>query len=99
MIKCSARFEQVRRTMKTIRFLLLVFAVVGGFAVATDAQTKKKPVKTTPAANKSSTLPPLDVRAARSKVDVQLTNVSLFVKNFGPVAQAIEALDAEAKTN
>jgi hypothetical protein len=46
----------------------------------------------------TSTLPPLDVRAARVKVDNQLTNVSLFVKRLGPIAQAIEALDAESKT-
>jgi hypothetical protein len=68
------------------------------FAVAIDAQTKK-PVKTKNTANKAATLPPLDVRAARAKVEVQQTNITLFVSRFGPIAQAIENLDAEAKTS
>lgn len=84
--------------MKIIRILLLAFVATAVFSMAVDAQTKKKPVKARTTANKAATLPPLDVRAARVKVDNQLTNVSLFVKNFGPVAQAIEALDAEAQT-
>lgn len=83
--------------MKTIRILLLAFAVMAVFSAAIDGQTKKKPVKAS-TANKASTLPPLDVRAARVKVDNQLANVSAFVSRLGPVAQAIETLDAEAKT-
>jgi len=84
--------------MKTIRILLLALAVMAVFSAAIDAQTKKKPVKTTPAANKGSTLPPLDVRAARVKVDNQLANIKQFVTQFGPVAQAIEELDADSRT-
>jgi hypothetical protein len=82
--------------MKITRFLVLAVALTAFFAVTAQAQTRRPARKTTPV--KSSTLPPLDVRAARVKVDNQFTNVSLFVKNFGPVAQALEALDAEART-
>ena len=84
--------------MKTIRILLLGLAGMAVFAVAIDGQTKK-PVKTKSTANKASTLPPLDVRAARVKVENQQTNITLFVSHFGPIAQAIENLDAEAKTS
>src|SRR6187549_2970539 len=97
MIKCSARFEQVRRTMKIIRILLLALAATAVFSVAIDGQTKKKPVKAKSTVNKAATLPPLDVRAARVKVDNQLANVKAFVARLGPVAQAIEALDVEVK--
>ena len=83
--------------MKTIRILLLAIAATTVFSVAIDGQTKKKPVKAKTTVNKAATLPPLDVRAARVKVDNQLANVRAFVSRLGPVAQAIEALDAEAK--
>ena len=80
------------------RYLFLVFAVTTLFSAGTYAQAKK-PVRrpATTAARSTSTLPPLDVRAARVKVSNQLTNVSLFTAKLGPIAQAIEALDSEAK--
>jgi hypothetical protein len=84
--------------MKTIRILLLALAATTVFSVAIDGQTKKKPVKAKTTVNKAATLPPLDVRHARVKVDNQLANVRAFVARLGPVAQAIEALDVEAKT-
>jgi hypothetical protein len=63
---------------------------------ATSAQ-RRTTTKTTPAKN-TSTLPPLDVRAARVKVSNQASNVGQFVNVMGPIAQSIEALDNEAKT-
>ena len=82
--------------MKFSRYILLGLAVVSLFSVTTQAQkkrtTKASTTKSTPA------LPPLDVRAARVKVANQQTNVGLFLERLGPVAQAIEALDAEAAT-
>ena len=84
--------------MKITRYLLLAFAAMAVFAVAGYGQRTKKPVKRTTTPVKAATLPPLEVRAARVKVDNQFTNVSLFVKNFGPVAQALDALEAESKT-
>ena len=83
--------------MKTIRILLLALAGMAVFSAAIDGQTKK-PVKAKSTVNKAAPLPPLDVRAARVKVDNQLANITAFVSRLGPIAQAIEALDAEAKT-
>ena len=85
--------------MKITRYLLLTIAATMLLGIAAHAQ-KTPPRRTTPRTTpaRPSTLPPLDVRAARVKVDNQHTNVSLFVQKFGPVAQALEALDAEAKT-
>ena len=84
--------------MKMTRFLLLGFALTALVSVSAYAQKPRRPTRTTPTKNVVATLPPLEVRAARVKVSNQLTNISLFVKGLGPVAQAIEALDAEAKT-
>ena len=82
--------------MKVSRYLILAVAVISLFTLATDAQ-KKRSTKTTPA--KSAALPPLDVRAAREKVSVQQANMGQFLAKLGPIAQAIEAVDAEAKTS
>ena len=43
-------------------------------------------------------IPPLDVRAAREKVDNQLANVNRFVDVLGPIAQGIATLDESGKT-
>jgi hypothetical protein len=85
--------------MKMTRFLILTIAATALLGITAQAQrtTTKRPTPRNTSA-RPATLPPLEVRAARVKVDNQFTNVSLFVKNFGPVAQALEALDAEAKT-
>ena len=62
------------------------------FTGAADAQrktTKKTTKKTVPA--KNMMLPPLNVRAAREKVDIQLSNVNRFIDVFGPIAQDMES--------
>jgi hypothetical protein len=85
--------------MKITTYLFLVFAMTL-LSLGVYGQTTKRPVKkTTPAMTKTtSTLPPLDVRAARVKVSNQQANVSAFVQRLGPIAQAIEALDVELRT-
>ncbi len=80
------------------RYFLLTFAAVALFSGGAYGQKRKTPVKRTTTVTKPATMPPLDVRAARGKVSNQLANVSLFVDKFGPVAQALEAMDAESKT-
>lgn len=85
--------------MKIIRFVLFAFAVTSVFSAVVTGQVTKKPVRNKTTASKSLTLPPLDVRAGRKKVSDQLDNVSRVVKLLDPIGQAIEALDAEAKTN
>jgi len=82
--------------IKIARYLLVAFVAIAFCSVASQGQTKKPKRTTTP--KTSSTVPPLDVRAARVKVSNQLTNVNLFVERLGPIAQAIEAVDAESKT-
>lgn len=84
--------------MKITRYLFLAFAATVLLSFGIQGQTTKRPVKRTTTAPKGSTLPPLDVRAARVKVSNQLANVSAFTSRLGPIAQAIEALDVELRT-
>lgn len=88
--------------MKITRSLTLFLVCLTALAVSAEAQktTTKKPVRrTTPTSTKtSSTLPPLEVRAARVKVSNQLYNVSAFLQRLGPISQNIEALDNDART-
>ena len=81
--------------MTSTRYLLLAIAATLLFTAAAGAQTRKRPVRKTTTPVKTSTLPPLDVRAAREKVSNQLANVADFVTKLGPIARAIEDVDAE----
>jgi len=77
----------------------MVFAAI--IAGAAFGQ-KKTPARTTTAKSTapktSSTMPPLDVRAARVKVSNQASNVAQFINIMQPITQSIEALDNEART-
>lgn len=69
------------------------------FAGAADAQRKTKKTtakKTVPA--RAAVLPPLSVRAAREKVDIQLSNVNRFIDVFGPIAQDLESAQQSPQT-
>lgn len=72
--------------------------MVIGISLAGAAAAQKKPTKK-PAPKKPApavkVLPPLDVRAAREKVDIQLSNVNDFVTKFGPIAEALEMAEAD----
>jgi hypothetical protein len=83
--------------MKMTRYLILAIAATAVFCVTAQAQRTKRPTAR-PTPPKTSTLPPLDVRAARVKVENQFVNVKGFVERLGPIAQAIEGIDAESKT-
>jgi len=89
--------------MKITRSLTLLLVLTTALAVSASAQktAKKQPAHRTPTTNTktSSTLPPLEVRAARVKVSNQLYNLTAFVNRFGPIAQNIEALDNDARNN
>ncbi|PYS99830.1 MAG: hypothetical protein DMF63_10060 [Acidobacteria bacterium] len=85
--------------MKIIRMLLLAIAAISLFSIAAGAQTKKKPVKAKSTASKTPTIPPLDVRAARAKVDELLGLVTRFATNLEAGAKSIEDIDNEAKLN
>lgn len=83
--------------MKKLRFILPALGLLTLFAVGADAQ-KRSPRKSTvkkPASTK--TIPPLDVRAAREKASIQLSNLNAFIDKLGLVARNIEIADADAK--
>lgn len=82
--------------MRYFRLFSFAALIVAAMSISAAAQKKttKKPAKKPPVVK---TIPPLDVRAAREKVDVQLSNVNDFVNKFGPIAQGLEAADADAK--
>lgn len=84
--------------MSHLKLIVIMLASVAILAASVDAQKKpvKKPVTKKPAAAKN-VIPPLEVRAAREKVDVQLANVNRFVDVLGPIALGIEKLDESAR--
>src|SRR5947209_20117154 len=79
--------------MKHFWFSVMFVTVLALFAGVAEAQKKKPPVKKPPA----TVVPPLEVRAGREKVDIQLANVNRFIDVLGPIAQGIEALDESAR--
>lgn len=89
----------MRREFKFAAVALAALLAVTGTASAQKKSTKKptakKPAATAPA---TKVVPPLDVRAAREKVEVQHGNVTLFVDKLGPIVQSIETLEASSKT-
>lgn len=79
--------------LRTFTILLAAVVIFAGTAAAQKKTSKKSaPKKPAPAVK---TVPPLDVRAAREKVDIQLSNVNDFVTKFGPIAQAMDQAEAD----
>lgn len=81
-----------RLQITTLALFLLVF--VNSTA---DAQKKSTRRTTTKKTTATRVLPPLAVRTAREKVEIQLSNVNDFVTKLGPIAQGLEAADADRK--
>ena len=84
--------------MKQLKHIIPALLLLSLFTVTTDAQTKKNRKSSTKKPATIKTIPPLDVRTAREKVSIQLSNVEKFVDVLGPIAQGIESLDQSAKT-
>jgi len=86
--------------MKTTRTIAFIVALFAAFGISASAQKSKRPTtkKTTTTSTKPSTVPPLEVRAARVKVSNQLSNVDQFIRRLTPIAQNIEDLDNQART-
>ncbi len=85
--------------MKIFRIIAISAGLLAASVIGINAQkhpTRKPAGKKPPSTAK--TIPPLDVRAAREKVDNQLENVNRFVDKMGPIAQAIETLDESGRT-
>ena len=84
------------KTLGSFTFFLLLTTLFAGAALAQKTTTRRPVPRPTPV--KNSTLPPLEVRAARVKVSNQLYNLKAFVERLGPIAQNIEAVDNDART-
>jgi hypothetical protein len=78
------------------RIQLAAVAVVSLAILAGSAEAQRKTVRKTTKAP-VTVVPPLDVRAAREKVDIQLSNVNDFVNKLGIIAPGLETADADAK--
>jgi hypothetical protein len=81
------------KTLKIIGFMALATVIAVSPVLAQKKSTKK------PAAKKTTTtiVPPLDVRAAREKVDIQLSNVNEFLAKLAPLAANLETAIADQK--
>lgn len=73
--------------------LLLILFAGSGY---TQRKTSRRPAPKKPA-SPARIVPPLDVRAAREKVEIQADNLDRFVAVLGPIAQSIEDLDKEGQ--
>ena len=83
-------FLQDGKFMKTLRIASIALLAAAFFAGTADAQKKttKRPPAKKPVSTTKVVLPPLEVRAARAKVQTQFDNVNLFIAKFGPIAAA-----------
>lgn len=87
--------------MKTLRIAFIALFAAALLAGSAEAQ-KKTTTKKAPAKKPATTtkvLPPLEVRAAREKVDVQLSNVNSYLNKLGPLAVGLETAIADQKAN
>jgi hypothetical protein len=80
--------------MKKLNFTIISLLLLALFTVAADAQKKTVRKTTAKRTVSTATIPPLDVRAAREKVSVQNDNVNFWINKLGPIAEALELLDA-----
>lgn len=81
--------------MRLLRMAAPIVSLAIVFVGSADAQ--RKPIRRVPPKQPViAVIPPLDVRTAREKVENQYENLNLFVDRLGPIAQAIETLDASA---
>ena len=78
--------------MKHLKIAALAVLALSVMAGAADAQKKSSRKKTTKSTS-TTVMPPLEVRAAREKVNIQLYNLNTFIDKLGPIAQGIEDFD------
>ena len=86
--------------MNKLRFTIVGAALVA-VAVTGSAFGQKRPKKVTPRKTTATQtlIAPLDVRAAREKVDIQLSNVNNFLVKLGPLAVNLETAVADSRAN
>lgn len=86
--------------MKKLGYLIgmgMIAVAMAGTTAAQKKSSKKTPAKKTTA--NQTLVAPLDVRAAREKVDIQLSNVNDFLVKLGPLAVNLETAVADSKAN
>lgn len=81
--------------LKIVTLALFLLTFVAGSANAQKKSTKKTTVKKTTA---TKVVPPLAVRTAREKVQIQHDNVNFWIDKLGPIASALELLDQSYAT-
>ncbi|MFL6374253.1 MAG: hypothetical protein ACJ73D_06270 [Pyrinomonadaceae bacterium] len=83
--------------MKRLQYFVLPLCLVcvGVCTASAQKRTTHKTTGTKTAA--TTTVPPLEVRAARDKVDTQLSNVNVWLDKYGPVALNLDAVVADEK--
>ena len=79
----------------TVRIAGLTFIAVAVFT--TGAQAQRKPARKAPVKKAAvKTVPPLDVRAAREKVDNQLGSLNVYLNKLGTLPADLERAAADA---
>lgn len=82
--------------MKLLQYLALALCLLA-FGVCSATAQRRTTHKTT-GTKTTPTVPPLEVRAARDKVDTQLSNVNIWLDKFGPIALNLDAAIADEKS-
>ena len=80
------------RKVQIIAFAALTVALFCGSGFAQKKKTTYKKAS-------QPLVAPLDVRTAREKVDIQLSNVNSFLNTLGPLSVSMEAAIADQKAN
>jgi hypothetical protein len=83
--------------MKRLQCFALALCLLGLTAGAASAQKRTTHKTTGTKTMSTATMPPLEVRAARDKVDTQLTDVNAWLNKFGPLALNLDAAIADEK--
>ena len=80
--------------MKSLRILAVAAVALAIFAVDAEAQKKTtRKTSTRKPTTATKVIAPLEVRAAREKVQTQKDNVTFYIQQLGPIANALETLE------
>lgn len=91
-------FEQEGKLMTRLQIVTLALFLLVFMTGTADAQKKSTRKTTTKKTTATRVLPPLAVRAAREKVQIQYDNVNFWINKLGPIASALELLDQSYAT-
>lgn len=83
--------------MKRLQYLAFALCLLALSVATTSAQKRTTHKTTSTRTTTGTTVPPLEVRAARQKVDIQLSNVNNFLGKLGPFAADLETAIADER--